>query len=50
MVWGDVGDVVDGGGGMVEGSSNVLGHDIVGLASGVKVAIEGRVGGGVEGM
>ena len=40
--------VVDGGGGAVEFSRDVLGHDVVGLAHGVKVMIEGRVGGGVE--
>ena len=41
--------MVDGSGGVVEFGSDVPGHNIVGLASGVKVAIEGRVRGGVEG-
>ena len=35
----NVGDVVDGGGSAAEFSSDVLGGDIVGLASKVKVAI-----------
>ena len=50
MVQGDVGDVVDGGGGTAEFSGDIPGHNIVGPASGVKVVIEGRVRGGVEGV
>ena len=45
----DVSDVVDGGGGTAEFGSDVPGSNIVGPAGGVKVAIQGRVGGGVEG-
>ena len=46
---GDVGDVVDGCGSAAEGGGDVPGGDIVGPAGGVKVTIQGRVGGGVEG-
>ena len=45
----NVGDVVDGCGSAAEFCSDVPGGDIVGPASGVKVAIQGRVRGGVEG-
>ena len=39
---GHVGDVVDGGGGAVECGGDVPGGDIVGLAGGVKVMIQGQ--------
>ena len=45
-IWGDVSDVVYGGSGMVEFGGDIPSHDVVGPASGVKVMIEGRVGGG----
>ena len=48
VIRGDVSDVVYGGGSVAEFGGDILSHDIVGLASGVKVTIEGRVGGGVE--
>ena len=47
-VRGDVSDVVDGGGSMAEFGGDVLGHNIVEPAGGVEVAIEGRVGEGVD--
>ena len=46
---GDVSDVVDSCGSAAEFSGDVPGGNIVGPAGGVKVAIQGRVGGGVEG-
>ena len=45
----NVGDVVDGCGSAAEFGGDVPGGDIVGPAGGVKVAIQGRVRGGVEG-
>ena len=45
----NVGDVVDGGGGMAQFGGDVLGGYIVGPASGIKVMVQGRVRGGVEG-
>ena len=45
----DVGDVVDGGSSSVELGGDVPGGDIVGPAGGVKVTVQGRVQGGVEG-
>ena len=44
----DVGDMIDGGSGMAKFGCVVLGGDIVWPASGVKVAVEGRIWGGVE--
>ena len=45
----NVGDVVDGGGSMAEFSGGIPGGGIVEPAGGVKVMIQGRVRGGVEG-
>ena len=46
---GDVGDMVDSGGSVMEFGSDVVGGDVVGPASGVVVAVQGSVGGGGEG-
>ena len=46
---GDIGDVVDSGGGLAEGDRDVTGGDVVRAAGRVIIAIEGSVGGGGEG-